>query len=103
LQPDLVHAFERFKNEDPVKRDPGCRAKQAALEALDALDANVPETFLFAARYAQREPQRREPADTAVGLRSRATLALARWGEPDVPLLASEEDSLSTAKAATAR
>ncbi len=89
LQRDLVHAFERFQ-EDPVKCDPGCRAKQAALDALDALDANVPETFLAAARYIQREPQWREPVDTAVGVRSRAILALARWGDPDVPLLAGE-------------
>lgn len=89
LQPDLVHAFERFQ-EDPVKRDPGCRAKQAALEALDVLDANVPETFLSGARYVQREPQWQEPADTAVGVRSRAILVLARWGDPDVPLVAGE-------------
>ena len=89
LQPELVHAFERFQV-DPVKSDPGCRAKQAVLETLDALDANVPETFLAAARYVQREPQWREPVDTAVGVRSCAILSLARWGDPDVPLLAGE-------------
>jgi HEAT repeat protein len=89
LAPDLVSAFERFK-EDAVKRDPGCRAKQAALEALDVLDANVPETFLAAARYVQLEPQWGRPADTAVGVRARAILALARWADRDAPLLAGE-------------
>lgn len=87
LTPALVAAFERFQ-EDGSKRDPGCRAKEGAIEALDVLDANVPELFVAATRYFQREPQWGAPVDTAVGVRARAILALARWGDRDVPLLA---------------
>lgn len=89
LEGDLVHAFDRFQA-DPVKRDPGCRAKLAALEALDFLDAHVPQTFLQAALYVQLEPQWGKPADTAAPVRARAILALARRGHEDLPLLAGE-------------
>ncbi len=89
LEADLGHAFERFL-QDGVKRDPGCRAKLAALEALDFLEAYANERFLTATRYVQLEPQWGAPADTAVGLRSRAVLALARRGHEDLPLVAGE-------------
>lgn len=87
LNPALVVAFERFR-EDGIKRDPGCRAKEASIEALDRLDANVPEVFIAATRYVQREPHWGEPIDTATGIRARAIHALARWGDRDTPLLA---------------
>lgn len=55
LIPELVAAFSRFL-ESPVKKDPGCAAKQPIIEALCALGHNDPEIFLCASRYVQREP-----------------------------------------------
>jgi hypothetical protein len=39
LAPDLISAFNRYL-QDPVRSDPGCRAKIAAIEALNALDGS---------------------------------------------------------------
>jgi hypothetical protein len=86
---DLKRAFERFL-EDPVKADPGCRAKVAALEALDRREHLDPAPFVAAARYKQFEPAWGSPVDTAVGLRARAIAALARIGHPDILLVAAE-------------
>jgi HEAT repeat protein len=79
---DLEVAFRRFLS-DPVKRDPGCVAKLAALEALDYGGARDADVFLQAIRVFQREPAWGPPVDTAVGVRGRGILALARLDHPD--------------------
>jgi hypothetical protein len=89
LVPDLTQAFERLLV-DGVKRDPGCHAKLALLEALDQLDTEEQETFLRAARYVQLEPAWGAPADSAAGVRARGIAGLARTGYGDLPLLAGE-------------
>jgi hypothetical protein len=55
FEEDLKAAFERFMK-DSVKTDPGCKAKLAALEALDYLESLDPAPFLTALRYFQKEP-----------------------------------------------
>jgi HEAT repeat protein len=89
LADDLVTAFRRFAAErDPVKKDPGCRAKLAALEALDYGCYDEAAPFLEATRLVQQEPAWGPPVDTATGVRARGVLALARLGHPDLPLAA---------------
>lgn len=89
LEAELAAAFARLL-EDPVKRDPGCHAKLAILEALDYLEVNDEDTFFLGARYVQKEPAWGPPVDTATSVRARSVLALARTGHPDLPLLAAE-------------
>jgi HEAT repeat protein len=79
---DLEAAFRRFLS-DPVKRDPGSVAKLAALEALDYGGFRDAQIFLDATRVFQPEPAWGEPVDTAVGVRARGILALARLDHPD--------------------
>lgn len=69
--------------------DPGCHAKLAITEALDATDAARREPLLAAARCTQREGVG-PTSDTAAPVRARAVLALARGDYPDLPLLAGE-------------
>jgi HEAT repeat protein len=89
LARELRDAFQRFLR-DPVKTDPVCHAKLAVLEALDALEDLDDAPFLAAARHVQLEPAWGPPVDTAVGVRARGILALARLGYTDLPLLAGE-------------
>lgn len=84
---DLESALRRFLT-DPIKTDPGCRAKLAALEALDYGEHGDPQPFLTAIRHVQMEPAWGPPVDTAAALRARGVLALARLDHPDLPLLA---------------
>jgi hypothetical protein len=84
---DLERAFSRFL-ENPVKTDPGCRAKAAALEALDRLEHREAAPFVAGARYHQREPSWGSPNDTAGTVRARAIAALARIGHADFLLVA---------------
>jgi HEAT repeat protein len=83
----LQQAFQRFLD-DPVATDAGCRAKVAALGALDQLESTNAALFLAATSYVQIEGGGRRPADTAVGVRARAVVALARIGFSDLPLVA---------------
>lgn len=85
----LEAAFERFA-EDGAKRDPGCRAKLAAVEALDATDHPGTSIFEAAARIVQPEAAWGPPEDTAVPVRARGVLALARAPYHDFPLIAGE-------------
>lgn len=85
----LDTAFRRFLN-NPAKSDPGCNAKLACVEALDACDATDPEPFLLAARHVQKEASWGPPVDTAVGLRARAIKALAHIGYADILLIGGE-------------
>jgi hypothetical protein len=89
LAQDLGSAFARLLI-DPVKADPGCHAKLAILEALDFLEHHEEETFLLGARHIQLEPSWGPPVDTAVGVRSRGIVALARLHYADLGLLAAE-------------
>jgi HEAT repeat protein len=85
----LRAVFERFL-QDPIKSDPGCAAKLAAIEALDYGESAQSEPFWRAARHVQLEPSWGPPVDTAAPLRARGLLALARLGDPDFALLAAE-------------
>lgn len=89
LSRELKDAFQRFLR-DPVKTDPVCHAKLAVLEALDAQEDRDDAPFLAAARHVQLEPAWGPPVDTAIGVRARGILALARLGYTDLPLLAGE-------------
>lgn len=79
----LTDAFARFLV-DPVKSDPVCQAKVAAIEALDYGESDDAEPFLRAVRHVQLEGG----TDSAAPLRARAVLALARLGHPDFDLVA---------------
>jgi HEAT repeat protein len=84
---DLIAAFRRHLVA-PVKADPGCAAKLAALEALDFGGCNDADVFLEATRCFQREPAWGPPVDTAVGVRARGVLGLSRLVHPDLSLVA---------------
>ena len=68
---------------DPVKSDPVCSAKLAAIEALDYLESMDPAPFVRASVHVQHEP-----SDTAAPMRARAVLALARIGHDELDLVA---------------
>jgi len=85
LVPALLAAFERFL-EDPVKKDPGCAAKQPIIEALDALEHSDPEVYLLGVRHFQPEPSWGPPEDTAAGVRGASGHALLNCGYPDAYL-----------------
>jgi hypothetical protein len=82
LIPDLLNAFDRFCD-NPVKRDPGCLAKEAIIEALDEMDYAESGIFLRGVRWIQEEPAYIRPVDTAAGLRARSAFALVSIGYPD--------------------
>jgi len=85
----LRQVWPRF-SENGAKLDPGCRAKEAALTALDHLELLSPEPFLGAVRYRQLEPAAGGSVDTAGGVRQRALFALFRLCHPDALLYAGE-------------
>jgi hypothetical protein len=85
----LRGVWQRFLH-NAAKTDPGCRAKEAALTALDRLTTLDPEPFVAAVRYVQYEPVFGGRADTASGTRLRALSALFRLCHPDAPLYAGE-------------
>ncbi len=84
---DLSAAFRRLRV-DPVKNDPGCLGKLAALEALDFGSHGDAAIFLEATTTFQKEPAWGPPVDTASGVRARGVLALARLSHPDLSLVA---------------
>lgn len=103
LAPDLVEAFAWFLH-DPVKRDPGCRAKEAIADALQRLDASEPEVFLAGVQHVQMEPVYGGRQDTAAALRGAAARGLVRMNHPDAmlhlaDLLADPEPPARTAAA----
>ena len=85
----LGRVWARFV-ENGAKTDPGCRAKEAALTALDRLEIFDPEPFLCAVRHRQFERAAGGAVDTAGGVRLRALFALFRLNHPDAPLYAGE-------------
>ncbi len=68
LVPDLLRGFDYFLK-DPVKRDPGCVAKRAIIEALVVLEHREPEVYLSGVRHVQPEPVFGGSEDTAAVLR----------------------------------
>ncbi len=85
----LLAIWPRFV-ENAIKRDPGCRAKEAALKALDHMELLDPDPFLAAVRYRQFEPVLGGKVDTAGGLRVRALQALLRMAYSKAALFAGE-------------
>src|SRR5690606_25815632 len=74
FEEDLAAIWGRFAN-GVHKLDPGCRAKCAALTALDKLEHFDPDPFLPAVRFIQLEPIAGGRVDTAGGVRQRALYA----------------------------
>jgi hypothetical protein len=85
----LGAVWPRFVVKGP-KGDPGCRAKEAALTALDRLEGFDSDPFVAAVRFKQLEPALGGAEDTAGGVRQRALFALLRQRHPDAPLYAGE-------------
>lgn len=83
LVPDLIAAFRRFLCV-PARKDPGCAAKQAAVEALLRLDHEDEDVFRAGIRHVQMEPVFGGQVDTAVDLRGACALGLARTSRADV-------------------
>lgn len=79
LTPELIAAFAYFMK-DPVKRDPGCRAKTWALRALQQQRHLDHEVYLTALTHRQLEPIYGGSEDTAVELRGLAALGLVETG-----------------------
>ncbi len=77
LAPDLAAAFDRFLD-NPVKRDPLCRAKNAIAEALNKLEFSDEDFFWRGARYVQLEPVWGGSKDTAAPLRVACAFGLVR-------------------------
>jgi HEAT repeat protein len=104
LAADLVTAYGRFFD-DPVKRDPGCRAKARIADALDHLDWPDAEPFVRGVGFVQLEPAWGEPEDTAASLRSRCVFALARIGDPEAMVEIAERllDRVANVRSAAAR
>jgi HEAT repeat protein len=83
LIPELRKAFDRFID-NPLKRDQGCLAKEAVIEALDALEYDDEAIFFQGIEYFQIEPAYLRPVDTAAILRGKCAFALVRIGCPGV-------------------
>jgi HEAT repeat protein len=89
FESELSAVWARFAA-NGAKVDPGCRAKDAALTALDRLESMDPDPFLAAIRYRQLEPVMGGSVDTAGGVRQRALFGLYRTLHPDAALYAAE-------------
>ena len=89
FEPALREVWNRFVA-NAAKADPGCRAKEAALTALDQLETLDPDPFLPAIRYVQLEPVAGGRVDTAGGVRQRGLYALLRMHHSDAGLFAGE-------------
>ncbi|HOZ48169.1 MAG TPA: hypothetical protein PK468_16275 [Candidatus Hydrogenedentes bacterium] len=100
----LVEAFDRFMT-DPVKRDPGCRAKIALVNTLNALESDDDTVFLRGIRHVQQEPVFGGRVDTAANLRANCAVALARADHPQLyfELARLLVDAESHARSAAAR
>jgi hypothetical protein len=81
LERDLEEAFATFLV-NPVKTDPGCRAKLAAAEALRKLEVRAPDVYLPGIAHRQLEPAFGPPIDTAAPLRVCCASALLETRHP---------------------
>ena len=86
LAPALESAFDRFLV-DPVKTDKLCRAKLAAVEALEKLEHPDADTFFKAARHVQMEPVWGREEDSAPPLRAAGLVGLTRVNPPGLSYL----------------
>ncbi len=75
-------AFHRAMR-DPLRRDPGCRTKTAAVRALDALREPADALFLAGVRHVQPEPVWGGTQDSAVALRGLSAMALVHRRHPE--------------------
>jgi len=85
LDDALESAFRRFM-ENPIKRDPGCKAKLAVIEALRSTSPYATDVFLQGIHHIQLEPAWGKPVDTATSLRSVSAFALVESLHPDALL-----------------
>ena len=79
LIPDLLSAFARFV-QDPVKRDPRCKAKNAIARALVMLECRDIAFYQNGIAYRQLEPVWGGRADTATDVRCSCAMGLAASG-----------------------
>jgi hypothetical protein len=68
LAPDMAAAFDRLLV-DPLHTDKGCLGKARLVEALLALDADVPGVYLAGVRLVQEEPAYGGKVDVAAPIR----------------------------------
>jgi hypothetical protein len=104
LEKELEETFARFLV-DPVKTDPGCRAKLATAEALRKLDVRAPDVYLRGIAVRQLEPTFGPPIDTAAPVRVCCAAALLETRHPlalleVAPLLADPEPNTRAGVAA---
>ncbi len=85
LVPDLTDAFTRFLT-NPVKSDPGCRAKIEIARALHELGEDDGGVFPRGIRHRQLEPVFGGREDTAPELRALCAFGLVRVGHPGAML-----------------
>jgi hypothetical protein len=95
LERDLEQAFATFLL-NPVKTDPGCRAKLAVADALRRLEVRAPDVYLRGIAHRQPEPTFGPQIDTAAPLRVSCAAALLETRHPYAllevgPLLADPE------------
>ncbi|MGC1459631.1 MAG: hypothetical protein WA825_15245 [Steroidobacteraceae bacterium] len=76
---DLLNAFARFL-QDPIKRDPQCKAKSAIARALVSLECRDIAFYQRGMAYRQLEPVWGGRADTATDLRCSCAMGLAASG-----------------------
>lgn len=81
LAADVAAAFDRFLV-DPVKTDPGCRAKTEIVRALHDLGDDPAGVFLRGIRHVQMEPVYGGREDSAPELRALSAVGLVRIGHP---------------------
>jgi hypothetical protein len=86
LAPELEAAFARMC-EEPIKRDPQCRAKVAIARALIELDAWSDEVFVDGRRWVQKEPVWGGTQDTAAELRGVCAIGCAQLRHGDAVAL----------------
>lgn len=104
LAGELERAFERCMH-NPIKTDPGCRAKAAIADALYRLAHDDPTLFLRGIRYRQLEPVYGGRVDTAADLRAACAFGLVRMNYHDVLVELADllADSEAPARAAAAQ
>ena len=104
LVADLASAFDRFLV-NPVKTDPGCRAKVQIVRALVELGEDAGTVFLRGVRHRQMEPVFGGREDTAAELRGLCAMGLVRVGHADALVELAEllADPEAAARAAAAR
>ncbi|QQE13666.1 HEAT repeat domain-containing protein [Planctomycetota bacterium] len=79
----LISAYNRFKI-NPIKRDPGCKAKLAIVQALTEFHAISETIFIHATYCTQMEPVWGGRVDTAGTLRCAGAAGLMSINYPDV-------------------